>query len=57
MSRLGPRGRPLVRHLIGRGLKAAPQEYARLGDKEALAALVETQRQRRAVGCRNDGCR
>jgi ankyrin repeat protein len=40
MSRLGPRGRPLVRHLVQRGVKAEPQEYARLGDKEALAELV-----------------
>src|SRR5262249_52422491 len=40
MSRLGPRGRPLVRHLVQRGVKAEPQEYARLGDKEALADLV-----------------
>jgi Ankyrin repeats (3 copies) len=28
MSRLGPRGRPLVRHLIARGATAAPEEYA-----------------------------
>lgn len=40
MSRLGPRGRPLVRHLVQRGVKAEPQEYARLGDKETLADLV-----------------
>ncbi|HEY7551348.1 MAG TPA: ankyrin repeat domain-containing protein [Hyphomicrobiaceae bacterium] len=40
MSRLGPRGRPLVRHLVQRGVKAEPQEYARLGDKDALADLV-----------------
>ena len=42
MSRLGPRGRPLVGHLLNRGIDAAPQEYARLGDKETLAALVES---------------
>jgi Ankyrin repeats (many copies) len=41
MSRLGPRGRQLVHHLLSRGLRAEPQEYARLGDKEALAALIE----------------
>ena len=40
MSRLGPRGTPLVRHLVHRGIKAAPQEYARLGDKDALADLI-----------------
>jgi ankyrin repeat protein len=40
MSRLGPRGQPLVRHLLRRGIKAAPQEYARLGDKQTLAGLV-----------------
>lgn len=40
MSRLGPKGQPLVRHLLSRGLKAEPQEYARLGDREVLAALV-----------------
>jgi ankyrin repeat protein len=41
ISRLGPRGLPLVRHLVSRGLEAEPQEYARLGDKEKLAALIE----------------
>jgi ankyrin repeat protein len=41
ISRLGPRGLPLVQHLVSRGLKAEPQEYARLGDKEKLAALIE----------------
>jgi hypothetical protein len=41
ISRLGPRGLPLVRHLVSRGLKAEPQEYARLGDREKLAALIE----------------
>jgi ankyrin repeat protein len=41
MSRLGPRGRRLVHHLLSRGLRAEPQEYARLGDKDALAALIE----------------
>jgi ankyrin repeat protein len=41
MSRLGSRGLPLVRHLVSRGLKAEPQEYARLGDKETLTALIE----------------
>jgi ankyrin repeat protein len=41
MSRLGPRGQPLVRHLIARGVPAAPEEYARLGDRQTLAALIE----------------
>jgi ankyrin repeat protein len=42
MSRLGPRGQPLVRHLIARGVRAAPEEYARLGDRSTLAAMIET---------------
>ena len=41
MSRLGPRGQPLVRHLIARGVPAAPEEYARLGDRQTLAAMIE----------------
>jgi ankyrin repeat protein len=41
MSRLGPRGQPLVRHLIERGVPAAPEEYARLGDLHALTSLVD----------------
>lgn len=41
MSRLGRRGQPLVRHLVALGVPAAPQEYARLGDLDALARLVE----------------
>jgi ankyrin repeat protein len=40
MSRLGQRGRPLVRHMASRGLKVAPEEYARMGDREALETLV-----------------
>lgn len=39
MSRLGKRGQPLVRHLIARGVPAAPKELARLGDLEALAGM------------------
>jgi ankyrin repeat protein len=42
LSRLGPQGRPLVRHLQQRGVPAGPQEYARLGDRAALAALAGT---------------
>lgn len=41
MSRLGPRGQALVRHLVERGLKAEPEDFARLGDKAALAALID----------------
>jgi ankyrin repeat protein len=40
MSRLGPRGRPLVQHMLKRGIAAEPQEYARLGDQDTLAALI-----------------
>jgi hypothetical protein len=43
MSRLGPRGHALVRHMIARGVAAAPEEYARLGDQSTLAKLVESQ--------------
>lgn len=39
MSRLGPLGQDLVCHLMQRGLKAEPEDFARLGDKAALAAL------------------
>lgn len=42
MSRLGERGLPLVRHLIARGVPAAPEAYARMGDRPALEALVES---------------
>ena len=37
MSRLGSRGHELVRHMIARGVQASPADYARLGDKDALA--------------------
>lgn len=40
MSRLGPRGKPLVEHMLRRGLKAEPREYARVGDKDALASII-----------------
>jgi ankyrin repeat protein len=40
MSRLGPRGRPLVEHMLKRGIAANPQDYARIGDKDTLAALI-----------------
>jgi ankyrin repeat protein len=41
MSRLGPGGQALVRHMIGRGVVASPQEYARLGDREMLERMIE----------------
>ena len=41
MSRLGQNGRALVRHMIARGVAAAPQDYARLGDRDKLAALID----------------
>jgi ankyrin repeat protein len=41
MSRSGNRGQELVRHMIAHGVAAAPQEYARLGDRETLARLIE----------------
>lgn len=39
LSRLGPAGQPLVRHLITRGARARPEDYARLGDRETLERL------------------
>ena len=41
LSRLGPAGSPLVRHLLSRGFEAGPTEYARLGDRQALQRLIE----------------
>ena len=41
MSRLGAAGQPLVRHLLSRGIPAAPEEFARLGDRATLAALAD----------------
>ena len=40
MSRLGPAGSELVRHMISRDIPAAPQDYARLGDRERLEQLA-----------------
>lgn len=40
MSRLGEKGRPLVRHMASRGLKVAPEDFARMGDREALETLI-----------------
>jgi len=44
MSRLGPQGIPLFQHLLAKGgFEASPQEYARMGDRESLARLFESQ--------------
>lgn len=40
ISRLGPRGLPLVRHLVNRGIAVPPEAYARLGDKRAIEVLL-----------------
>jgi ankyrin repeat protein len=40
MSRLGRRGQPLVQHMLKRGIAIEPQEYARIGDKDTLVALI-----------------
>jgi ankyrin repeat protein len=42
LSRLGARGRTLVRHLVARGVSVAPKVYARLGDMDTLAMLSES---------------
>lgn len=41
MSRLADGGQDLVRHLMLRGVAAEPQEFARLGEQEALARLIQ----------------
>jgi ankyrin repeat protein len=41
MSRAGPDGCELVRHMMLRGAAPQPQLFARLGDREALAMLAE----------------
>jgi hypothetical protein len=40
-SRLGTKGKPLVRHLLRRGAAAGPQVYARLNDRRTLAKLIK----------------
>lgn len=42
MSRAGAEGKELVRHMMLRGVTPAPQEFARLGDREALEMLIAT---------------
>jgi len=44
LSRLGTEGQTLVRKLIDRGAQATPDVYARLGDREALALLLNAAR-------------
>ena len=39
MSRLGAAGAPLVRHLQSRGFQVTAEEFARLGDRDSLAAM------------------
>lgn len=41
LSRLGPAGQPLVRHLLAHGLEAGPAEYARMGDRDGLQRLID----------------
>ncbi len=43
MSRLGAEGLPLFRHLLGKGLEASAQEYARTGDRESLTRVLDAQ--------------
>jgi ankyrin repeat protein len=40
MSRLGPRGQPLVNHLSSRGIAAPPEVYARTGDKRTIETML-----------------
>jgi ankyrin repeat protein len=40
LSRLGPKGKPLVRHLIARGIPVEPEAFARLNDGRALSRLM-----------------
>jgi hypothetical protein len=41
LSRQGANGAALVRHLVARGVTAAPKEYARLGDRGTLERLID----------------
>ncbi|HTU12917.1 MAG TPA: ankyrin repeat domain-containing protein [Allosphingosinicella sp.] len=42
MSRLGPGGGALVRHMMAHGVRVDAEAFARLGDRDMLAALVES---------------
>src|SRR5262249_60091891 len=55
MSRLGPRGQPPVQHMLARGTEVRPREYARIGDRDTLAALIAAKPRHRQVRCRDDG--
>ncbi len=39
-SRMGSRGKPLVRHLLALGIPAAPEAFARLNDRRTLTRLL-----------------
>ena len=39
-SRMGPRGKPLVRHLSQRGVPVRPEMFARMNDRATLGRLV-----------------
>lgn len=43
ISRLGEEGLPLFRHLLAKGFEASAQEYARMGDRESLARVLDAQ--------------
>ena len=42
LSRLGAKGRPLVQRLVEHGATVSAEEYARMGDRAALAWLLQT---------------
>ncbi|HEY8549567.1 MAG TPA: ankyrin repeat domain-containing protein [Vicinamibacterales bacterium] len=42
LSRLGPRGRPLVERLVAHGVEAGPAESARLGDLAKLQQMAQS---------------
>jgi len=42
MSRVGPDGGLLVRHMMSRGAVPEPRQFASMGDRDMLAALAET---------------
>jgi hypothetical protein len=40
MSRIGPEGRPLVEHMMKRGIRASAEDHARSGDMATVRAMV-----------------
>jgi hypothetical protein len=44
LSRLGPKGRDLVRYLESKGIAASPADYARMDDRDTLARLIAADR-------------